>query len=171
MNARRAFDALESMNLLNWNAVRVGWDHEWVTKYDISRYATACLERDVDDSSLADIAELAFSATLDDRCFQESLRRLSLKHPSAIDEEIEKWRLARLLELNATPFSTDEKLQALEELRAEFDYPPDMTHCTRWGPSREAIIAGLASSEDLKVDPLLEMERVIAALKLHFGVK
>jgi len=70
-----------------------------------------------------------------------------------------------LIALDAEPLDWEAKVTDLQEVMAEFGYPPDMKRCFRYGPSQIAIDAGLASREDLKRDPLDEMRHVIASLK------
>lgn len=100
---------------------------------------------------------------LDIKALLESLIRDSFERKTAIGKD--KWRLVFLIALIAEPLDWEAKVDKIQEVMAEFAYPPDMNRCFRYGPSQFAIDAGLASQEDLKRDPLEELKRVIGDLK------
>ena len=171
MNILRPVNVLEECILLNWSSLLIGWNNNWLTKQDIINYAVKWLQNNPMETNEA-IILLSGAEQYDD----DEIRRLLLgiiEKKQLIDEatEIDKWRLAHLIILSQENIDPEKKIVRLEELYAEFGYPADMRLCSRYGPSQKAIKNGLASSSELSIDPVDEMERVIMRLKKRFGVK
>jgi hypothetical protein len=170
MEASRALELMKSLGLLSWKTLLTGWDRGWVTKTDLIGYAVDWLQTDPNDNNLA-VASLAGAEDLEDGAIRGVLAQLAEEQPEFDDPDLEKWRLAHLLELDGMDLEWDQKVTRLEELGAEFGYPRDMRLCARYGASQESIDAGLASPEDLSIDPIEAMAHVIAGLKQRLGVE
>jgi hypothetical protein len=169
MEVGRAVGLMDSLGILNWKALSIGWGRGWATRADVINYAVDRLQSDADDDISA-VASLASAEDLDDESIRELLARLAGEQAEEDGIALEKWRLARLLDLDGMDLGWDEKVTRLEELGAEFGYPPDMRLCTRYGPSQASIDAGFASPDDLSTGPLDAMRQVITSLKRRLGV-
>lgn len=169
MEAGRLAGLMESLGFLDWRAMSIGWDRGWVTRADVVDHALDRLQSDAVDDRAA-LASLTSAENLDGESIRELLAQLAGGQTEEDDSSLEKWRLVRLLDLNRMDLGWDEKVTRLEELVAEFGYPPDMRLCTRYGPSQASIDAGVASPVDLSTDPLDAMRHVITALKRHLSV-
>lgn len=147
----KPIEALKNLNLVCWPALLVGLQRGLATKSDVAEYAINLLSEDLDNGN-DNISALAFADSLDDT----EIKELLLLVDEDIDphEVIERWRLATLIALSESALSEEEKLDKLQELYAEFDYPEDMASCSIY--SQNAI------------DPLAAMADVISALKLKF---
>ena len=162
-------ESIDRLGLMGWDVLLVGWDRGWVTREDVSRFAIdRLLSEAVGSDDMNTVMSLALAESekldhLDIKALLESLIRDSFDQKTAIGKD--KWRLVVLISLDAEPLDWEAKVNTLQEVMAEFGYPPDMSHCFRYGPSQFAIDKGLASQEDLKRDPLEEMKRVIGDLK------
>ena len=148
---------LESLGFLDWCLLELGWDRGWVTKADLAAYATAKMLTDVTEADLAPIAMLSSPASLGDSDVTHVLKDLSTRYRRHNDSDhaIDKWRLAKLLVLQAQPIDWEEKVTRLEELGVEFGYPPDMRSCSRY----------VADKQSLTSDPIDAMRNVISQLK------
>lgn len=169
MEVGRAVGLMDSLGLLDWKALSIGWGRGWATRADVAHYAVDRLQSDVDDD-IAVVASLASAEALDDESIPWLLARLAGEPNDEDGVALEKWRLVRLLDLDGTDLGWDEKVTRLEEIGAEFGYPPDMRLCTRYGPSEASIDAGTASPDDLSTDPLDAMNQVIKSLKQRLGL-
>lgn len=162
-------EAIDRLSLMGWDVLVVGWNRGWVTREDVSRFALdRLLSEAVGSDDMNTVMSLALAASekldhLDIKALLDSLIRDSFDRNSAIGKD--KWRLVFLISLDAEPLDWEAKVNKLQEVMAEFGYPPDMHDCFRYGPSQIPIDTGSASQEGLKRDPLEEMKRVIADLK------
>lgn len=162
-------ESIDGLGLMGWAVLAVGWDRGWVTREDVSRFAIDRLLSEAvgaDDMNTVMSLALAESEKLDHLDIEAVLERLiwdSFDREKASGED--KWRLVFLIALDAEPLEWEAKVTKLQELMAEFGYPPDMNRCFRYGPSQFVIDAGSASPVDLKRDPLEEMKHVIGELK------
>jgi len=167
MSRNSQFDMLGSLGLLDWSAMLAGWKHGWVSREELSTFATDFLSKEDDPELWPDLSIMASSESLD-QLDDSEIRALLVKMNVGCAEpntSLDKWRLVRLLELQASLLDWDTKVTLLEELGAEFGYPDDMWRCTRYAPSDEAIRSGHAAPEDRLIDPLKEMDSVIQQLK------
>ena len=160
MQAPSPFEILKSLNLLSWTALLVGWERGWVTKANLDDYATTQLQSDVSDVDLAATATLASANHLAAAEIAEPLKQLAGREAERDEITLDKWRLARLIELKSMQLDSDDKVIRLEELGAEFGYPQDMRFCSRYVGSEETNVAG----------PLDAMNSVISELRRRLGV-
>lgn len=147
----KPIEVLKELDLVCWSALFVGLQKGWATKSDIADYATSLLSADLDNGD-ENIAVLAGSDSLDDSEVKGLL--LQVGGSTEDPEAIEKWRLATLIALSESVLRKENKIDKLQELYAEFDYPEDMSSCSIY-------------SQD-SVDPLAAMSGVISALKQKF---
>ena len=147
-----AINELKELGLICWSTLLVGQQKGWVSKSDIADYAVSLLADENCENE--DITVLASANTLDDSEVKDLLQRMS-RSVYSDTEVLDKWRLAILIALNNSELSEDEKVDRLQELYAEFDYPEDMNSCSIY-------------SQDT-VDPLSAMREVIGSLKQQLG--
>lgn len=166
---KRSVHFMNSLGLIDWGTLSIGFSRGWVTRDDVYSYAIGKLKSENSDD-IAAVACLASGNGLDDESIRGLLDRLAGERAEKDDIAIEKWRLAHLLDLDEMNLEWSEKVERLEEIGMEFGYPPDMRLCTRYGPSQESIDAGLASVDDLSTDPLDAMTQVIESLKRRLVV-
>jgi hypothetical protein len=170
MGHGRPIDIIKSLRILDLEVIFVGWNRGWITRDDLVNYAFDQIGPESKDD-FAFLSLLTNAANMHDDSIRDLLVRLVEKQPQHNSLALDKWRLGYLLELNNLDLSWNEKVTRLEEIGVEFGFPPDMEHCTHYGPSQKAIDDGNSSKEDLLKDPLDEMQQVIAKLKKGLGIK
>ena len=140
---------LKKLNLISWPVLLCGFRKGWVTKSDIADYATQHLANypDQDDHSIILLA----SANFWDNAEVNELLLQAINNPAWHQEALNKWKLAKLLALSNSKLSNQEKIDKLQEVYAELDYPKEMVSCSIY--SQDAI------------DPLVAMDQVISLLK------
>lgn len=145
-----AINELKELGLICWPTLFVGQQKGWVSKFDIADYAVSLLADKSCENE--DVSVLAGANTLEDSEVKELVQRMV--QPVHSDTQVlDKWRLAILIGLNNSELSEDEKINRLQELYAEFDYPEDMNSCSIY--SQDAV------------DPLSAMREVIGSLKQY----
>ena len=138
------------MNLICWPVLVVGWRKGWVTKLDIADYAASLLSTDSDkENEDEDVILLASANFLQDEEVEELLIKVAGSY--AEKEALGKWRLMHLVSLSSSSLSDQEKIDKLQILYADFDYPEDMKSCSIY-------------SQD-EVDPLEALSKVILKLE------
>lgn len=140
---------LISLGLLRWSTILLGMGKGWLTRKDIIDYAVDLLVNGNDDDGVAIIAageNLADSELL-------NLISNQVEH-SDTDNELDKWRLAHLISIAESKEDEQTKLDRLQEVYANFDYPEDMSSCS------------IYSQDD--IDPLEIMVRVVEELRNKF---
>lgn len=149
---------LSRQGLLCWQTVAVGFQNNWLNKDAVSDYAFKLLSEGLDGGN-TDIAVLAGTDSLNDREVSDLIRAICQREGTdtaqAEANALEKWRLSKLLALNSAEFSAEEKIEKLQELYADFDYPSDMAACSIY-------------SQD-GIDPLTAMQTLINELKQKLG--
>jgi len=136
------------MGFVSCQTLSVGLAHGWIGKADISHYATRLLTSGGDNGDI-DFAVLAGADSLDD----SEVTSLLSKKAGLTDElrAMDEWRYAKLVELNESEDSDDRKLDKLQDLYADFDYPQDMYSCSIYSQS--------------EVPPLVAMRGLISSLQ------
>lgn len=140
---------LASLGLACWSTIFLGFKKHWIRREDIFEYAMNQL---LDGCESERVAIIAGGEYLSD---EELLEIIS----SQIDmadcvADTDKWRLAFLLCLDASDDSDENKIDKLQEIYAEFDYPEDMASCSVYSQDRLA--------------PLVAMGQVVKRLKERF---
>ena len=134
------------LGLLCWSTILLGLKKGWVNREDVIDYAVSLLVKGNDDE---DVAVMAGGESLSD----DELFNLISNQIKSIDDltDLDKWRLAHLLCIAESDDDEQLKIDKLQEVYANFDYPEDMTSCSIY-------------SQD-KIDPLVAMMRVIGELR------
>lgn len=141
---------LNEFHLICWATLLLGFQKGWASKSDISNYAIKLLSKDLDCGN-EDVAILATADSLEGSEIKKLILKV-IKEPRPEKKILlDRWRLAKLSVLNKLNLSEEEKLDKLQELYAEFDYPADMISCSVY--SKDSI------------DPLKAMVDLISTLK------
>lgn len=137
---------LINSGLLCWSTILLGLRKGWINRKDVIDYAVDLLVKGDEDESVAVIA--GGECLSDDELFK--LISNQVEQPDNI-ADIEKWRLAHLLKIAESDDDEQKKIDRLQEVYSNFDYPEDMASCSIY-------------SQD-KIDPLVAMMQVVEALK------
>ena len=170
MQSSSVFNLMRSLNFLDWKTLLLGWVRGWISKSDISNYAINWMSSSNNYNNNF-ILLLSGADGLCDNSIRDTLVQLAGEAQNDCSLELDKWRLAHLVDLKNQDLDWDTKVSRLEVLRTEFGYPEDMRLCTRYGPSQYAIEAGFASGDELLIDPLDAMDVIIAKLTEQTGTK
>ncbi len=125
-------EILKSLGLLSWSTLAVGWERGWVIKANLGDYATEQLQCETSDADLGPMATLSSANHLNEADIDKPLKQLADSATEGDQTALDKWRLAMLIALQSKQLDWDEKVTRLEELGAEFGYPPDMHLCSRY---------------------------------------
>jgi len=155
-------EILKRLELLSWDIILVGWDNGWVNRNDIINYALQLLINGKDEGDI----NLAVIAGGD--CYNDTeIHELVISYLVAkgeqiplskerVSDAIDKWRLAHLINIEESNHSDENKLSRLQDIYADFDYPPDMESCSIY-------------SQD-STDPLVALRNTILQLRDKFQV-
>lgn len=127
----------------------LGFRKRWVDREDIFEFAMNQLLNDCESEQVAIIAG---GEHLSDEEILEIVSRQMEMTNCAV--EMDKWCLAFLLCIDVSNDSDENKVNRLQEVYADFDYPEDMASCSIY-------------SQD-GIDPLVAMNQVLAALSERF---
>ncbi len=121
-------EILHKKNILDWMTLLLGLQKGWVNNFDISNYAIEILSGDIDglDENIAMLAEARKMHKID---IQELILEISSLNIANVNPNI-KWRYALLLSLDQSNISEKAKINKLQELYADFEYPEDMESCS-----------------------------------------
>jgi len=137
---------LINLGLLCWSTILLGLDKGWVSRKDVIEYAVDLLVKGNEDENVVIIAG---GEPLGD---DELLDLISnLVEQSDNTGELDKWRLAHLISIAESNEGEQSKLDRLQEVYANFDYPEDMASCSVY-------------SQD-EIDPLVAMMQVVEELR------
>lgn len=143
------YETLKEFNLVSWSILEYGFNRGWVSKANISDYATGLVAKT--SEHLKD----NFLIALDAEYREESELNGALQELKNLDlnclDSATSWRFVKLLELRDSGLSEIVKIDKLQELYATFDYPLDMRPCSIYS--------------DDGMDPLAAMEDVIRRLE------
>ncbi|MDT3716821.1 DUF2247 family protein [Pseudomonas soli] len=140
---------LISLGLACWATIFLGYRKRWIGREDIFEFAMSQLLNGCESERVAIIAGGEY---LND----EELLEVLSKQMEMTDlvAEIEKWRLAFLLCIDASNDSDEDKINRLQDVYAYFNYPEDMASCSIY-------------SQD-SVGPLVAMSQVVEKLRGRF---
>ena len=148
------FKMLIGLGLMCWSTIVFGFRRGGVKRNDIFDYAVTQLVNGVHADS-EDVAIIACGEYLSD---DELLGLISKQIESTDDvSDSDKWRLAFLSWIEASGDSDEDKINRLQEVYADFDYPEDMTSCSVY-------------SQD-GIPPLLAMSQVVEVLRERFSLR
>lgn len=140
---------LADLRLLRWSTIHLGVRKGWVSKKEVADYAVEKLVTGNDDQN---IVMLAGGECLETNELLGIIANLSDNPNDSID--LDKWRLAHLVDIAESDGDEEIKLDRLQEIYADFGYPEDMVSCSIY-------------SQD-EIDPFVAMMRVIKELKSKF---
>ncbi|MBA4242453.1 MAG: DUF2247 domain-containing protein [Pseudomonas sp.] len=150
------FPELAKRNLVDWPTLAIALNNGWINKDAVSEHAFRLLSASQQNS---DIAVLAGSDALSDDEVVALLATLCKKEGIDLQEKrshvLEKWRLAMLSELQHSSLADEDKIERLQALYAEFDYPDDMASCSIYAQN--------------DVDPIDALHQVVTALEQRFA--
>ena len=139
-------NVLINLGLLGWTTILLGLKKDWMSRKDVINYAVDLLVHGNNDEDVAIIAGGEFLT-------DDELLNLISNHAKQVDsfDDFDKWRLAHLISIAESDDDEQTKLDRLQEVYANFDYPEDMASCSIY-------------SQD-KIDPLVAMKEVAEILK------
>ncbi|WNW12259.1 DUF2247 family protein [Pseudomonas sp. DTU_2021_1001937_2_SI_NGA_ILE_001] len=137
---------LTESNLARWPTILVGFKKNWVTRENIFDYAMSQLSSDGEDEHTAVIAGGRHLSN--DELIEEISKKIT-KYKEAI--ELDKWRLAFLIKIKESSDCEETKINNIQCVYADFNYPEDMSSCSIYAHNN--------------IDPLLELNQVIENLK------
>ncbi|MCU1718745.1 DUF2247 family protein [Pseudomonas sp. 5P_3.1_Bac2] len=140
---------LISFGLACWSTIFLGFRKRWIRRDDIFEYAMVQLLNGCESEHVAIIAGGEY---LSDEELLEVISKQMDKTNCVV--EMDKWRLAFLLCIGASGDSDKNKINRLQEIYADFDYPEDMASCSIY-------------SQD-GIDPLVAMSQVTERLMERF---
>jgi len=140
------FGILIGLGLACWSTIFLGYKKGWISRGDIFEYAMNQLLNGCDSERVAIIAGGEYLS-------DEELLDVISKQIEATNcvTEMDKWRLAFLLCIDGSKDSNENKIERLQEIYADFDYPEDMASCSVY-------------SQDC-VGPLVAMSQVLKGLR------
>jgi len=143
--------ALITLELLCWPTILIGIKRGWLSRKDVSDFAVDLLIKGNGDEDVALIASA--SSLQDDELFNWISNRFK---QADMNDALDKWRLAYLLTIAESEDGSQAKIDRLQEIYANFDYPEDMASCSIY-------------SQD-EIDPLVAMMYVIENLRFKLSV-
>lgn len=141
--------ALISLGLAGWSTIFLGFRKHWIRRRDIFEYAMNQLLAGCESERAAIIAGGEYFS--DEELLEIISQQMEMTDCVA---DTDKWRLAFLLSLEASNDNDENKINRLQEIYADFDYPEDMASCSIY-------------SQD-GLDPLVAMSQVVKRLKERF---
>ena len=157
--SQSAYDLLKRESLLSWTVLKWGWEHHILGYREIQDYAISQLEYCSND----DVEILAGLSKSDQDTIIQILGKLAEKEPTVQDAS-DNWLLASLLLIQESNLDTQGKLDRLQEIYSEFNYPDCLSKCSiYYADDRNAKLGDFLS------DPLMEMQKAIAFLFHKLG--
>ena len=144
--------ALIEFKLLNWSTLVLGWNKGWADRKDAMEYAAYLL---VNGSDTDEVAVIAGGADFSDEALLEFVSQQVENSDNAAD--LEKWLLVHLVEISELDEGEQTKLDRLQEVYADFNYPEEMAPCSIYSQS--------------EIEPLVAMEQAIEQLKRKLAYK
>lgn len=140
---------LIGLGLVCWSTIYWGFRKRWVGREDVFEFAMNQLLNGCESEQVAIISGGEYLS--DEEILEIVSGQMEMTNCAA---EMDKWRLAFLLCIDVSNDSDENKINRLQEVYAEFDYPEDMAFCSIY-------------SQD-GIDPLVAMNQVLAALSERF---
>lgn len=137
---------LINLGLQCWSTILLGHTKGWVSRNDFIAYAVDLL---VNGNNDEDVAVIAGGEPLGDDELYKLISNQIVQTDTVAD--LDKWRLAHLLNIAESEDDEQTKLDRLQEVYTNFDYPEDMASCSIY-------------SQD-QIDPLVAMMQVVEELK------
>jgi hypothetical protein len=144
-------NVLIDLGLASWSTMLLGFRKRWVRRDDIFEYAINQLLIGSESERVAIIAGGRYLS--DEELVEIVSKQIEVENCVA---DIDKWRLAFLLCVDASDDSDENKIKRLQEIYADFDYPEDMASCSVYSQDRG--------------DPLVAMKQVVNRLREKFSL-
>lgn len=136
MQKIQIYNQLRKLNLVTWPTLFIGFDIGLISKYDIENYALCLLSKN--DEFEQNVALLANAKNYDEYEIKDMiLSQLDLMEISK-ENEIEKLKLAYLMNIYESKISEQEKYDELQKLYVIFNYPNDMSECSIYSNSKNS---------------------------------
>ncbi len=142
---------MKQLGLLGWPELLCGWKLGFVSNKNISDFAAGHLS----ESDDLEVALLSSASSLSSDDVAQALEKVVPNVDMTTSKD--KWRLARLIELDQRNIADSLKLDELQLIYADFDYPEDMENCSIYSSGNEA--------------PLVSMNKLISSLQRKYRVK
>lgn len=143
------FGVLISLGLACWSTIFLGFSKRWLRREDIFEFAMTQLLNGCESERVAIIAGSEYLS--DEELLEIVSRQVEMTSCVA---EIDKWRLAFLICIEASNDGDENKINNLQEVYANFNYSEDMASCSIY-------------SQD-SVAPLVGMSQVVKELRKRF---
>lgn len=150
------YELLKRESLLSWTVIKWGWENHTLNFSELQDYAILQLEFSSDEN----IAILAGLSEADKDTMCQVLDGLASKE--TVTGSKERWILASLLSIQESELDDQGKLDQLQMVYAEFDYPESLSKCSIYYVDPE--IRNSVKVGDFLSDPLMEMQKVISQL-------
>lgn len=144
------FDILISLNIVDWSTILIGLKRNWLNTEKVKQYAINYLDNDCLDENIMVIASGDF---IDKDELVEIIEKITKEENCS--DELDKWRLASLIQLSKSNIDDESKVYELQKIYADFSYPEDMICCSIYS--------------DCKKSPILSMNDLI--IKLYNKLK
>ncbi|MDH0650158.1 DUF2247 family protein [Pseudomonas sp. GD03858] len=143
------FGVLIGLGLACWSTIFLGFRKRWIGREDVFEFAMNQLLNGCESERVAIIAGGEYLS--DEELLEIISKQMEMTNCVA---EMDKWRLAFLLCIDASNGSDEDKINRLQEVYADFDYPEDMASCSIYCQDG--------------VGPLVAMSRVVERLRKRF---
>lgn len=157
-NANQVTKELNKLGLLNWFVIEYGLERNWIDSTEIANHAQNLLSSNAQIND-KNIELLASAEYLDDEEIKRILKTITKTKNKCTEDffstPIDIWRLGFLIALEKSNSTDENKINELQGIYAEFNYPEDMIGCSIYTPR--------------EVDPLKALNQLINDLKLKLG--
>lgn len=160
---KRARQILSEKKLLSWQTLLLGYRRRFATRDDVIEYSIEELERL--STPPLELSLLAGGENLNEDDFIGAMQKLSNSGDEKEEDVLDKWRLALLINLQLSEKSDKEKIEVLQEIYAEFEYPDDMERCSIYYMNQSERNDSWKVGDRLNNDPYREMLAVIELLE------
>ena len=154
------FETMKQLRLLDWYTLLIGLERGWCKKEHLIDYCEEIINQQIDCDGIDEglITVIATKNPSNEDVVATVLQLLKKqKKPPILEkkiEAIEKWRLAHLYWLLQQNLPEQTKLNVLQELYAQFEFPDDMAACSIYSRA--------------EIDPLVAATNVMEKLSHQF---
>lgn len=137
------------LGLACWSTILLGFRKRWLRREDVFEFAMSQLLSGCESEHVAVIA--GGECLSDEELLEIISDKMGVESGVA---EMDKWRLVFLVCIDESTDSDEVKINKLQDIYADFDYPEDMASCSIY-------------SQD-GISPLVAMSRVLERLREKF---
>ena len=147
-------------NMLGWSTLRYGFIKYWITSKDVINFAVKQLTNS--EGNDYNLSLLASSENDSTDSILKMIDQYIESKKILIDENLDykKWLLATLLNIQNLDMSEQEKINELQRVYADFNYPVEMKKCSIYYYEDHKK----KGQKKIHIDPLEEMKKVINIL-------